>query len=57
MHICRGFRRKIREACRAAGICLAKGLKNVAAWLLHCPARAAHLIQNLAAAVLGRSQL
>ena len=55
-HIHRGFKRKIREACRAAGICLAKGLKNVAAWLLHCPTRAAYLIYNLATAILGCSQ-
>lgn len=46
----------MKEACRAAGTCLAKGLKNVAAWLLHCPTRAAHLIHNLATAVLGRSR-
>ena len=52
----RGFRRRVREACKAAGISFVKGLKNVASWILRCPAKAATLIRDLATAVLGGSR-
>ncbi|DBB01789.1 TPA: hypothetical protein ACH3X1_000406 [Trebouxia sp. C0004] len=52
----RGFKSRVKEACKAAGISFARGMKNIAAWLVSCPGRAANLIRNLAAAILSPSR-
>ncbi len=51
-----GLRGRVKEACKAAGISFARGMKNIAAWLVSCPGRAVALIHNLAAAILGPSR-
>ena len=53
---CRGFWRKVKSACRAAGSCVARGLKKGAAWLRSCPGRAVSLIKSVATAALGSSR-
>ena len=53
---CRGFWRKVKSACRAAGSCVARGLKKGAAWLRNCPSRAVSLIKSMATAALGGSR-
>jgi len=52
----RGLKSRVKEACKAAGISFGRGMKNIAAWLLSCPGKAATLIYNLAAAILGPSR-
>ncbi|KAL3158877.1 hypothetical protein ABBQ32_011593 [Trebouxia sp. C0010 RCD-2024] len=51
-----GFWKKVKAACRAAGLRVASGLKKGAVWLRNCPGRAVSLIKNVATAALGISR-